>query len=950
MATQRIFLGWDAPALVSAADWLVGRAGGDGPIDLGGWVVVVPGRRAGRRLTELLLDCAERLGRPLTPPRTLTVGALPELLYRPAVPIADELTCRLAWAAALRGTDAHLLQRVLPEPPAAGDAGQWDALAAMVMRLHRELAGEALTFGDVARLGCQMDGFNDEPRWRALAEVHGRYRQQMQAIGRCDRSDARLDAARGGELCCERKLCLVGLSDMPGVVRAMLERAECEAHSLVQAPETLADRFDGWGAVISDAWLDAPIDIDEDCLRVAERPVDQAVELVRCLDGFEGRYSAEQITIGVGDDQLVSYLEQLLPEFGVPMRYAAGRPVARTGPYRLLSACGEYLRDSSYRAFAALLRHPDLSGWLLTHGGEGGALAPDAVDSWLTLLDRYYADHLQGRITERWLGAERVREPLRRVYEAVHRPELLGGLSGRGALSAWAEPIAQVLRSVYGAEAINRHTPEGRAVVAACAALGDGLQQLQGLPEALDGVCGADEAIALVLRLAEQAAVPPEADEAAVEILGWLELALDDAPAMVVVGFNEGAIPESRNADVFLPNGLRSVVGLPDNDRRYARDAHALSAIVRSRDDVALIAGRCTAAGDPLTPSRLMFAVDDEAAARRVVRFYGDEPRAASSLVPPDATPAARSAFVLPPERVVRAERPFEYLRVTDFRAVLTDPYRFCLARGLGLEPLDDLAVEMDGGVFGGLAHDVLERFGRSEVNDATEAGRIVSYLDGALDRLVVERFGRQPQPAVRVQLAQMRERLHRFAEWQAGWAEAGWRIAGVEVRFSERDAALVVDGEPMYLHGKIDRIDHRPDTGEWAVFDYKTSDKGAGPDETHRTKSGRWVDLQLPLYRHLLRCWFDESGRPRVAPESVDEVKLGYLLLPGRGEADTLAEASWGADVLASADNEAAGVVRLVRGGAFTYDPERRVSFDPFAELCGVEQFADDAEAGGEG
>lgn len=950
MATQRVFLGWDAPALKSAADWLIDRTGDAGPIDLSGWAVVTPGRRAGRRLTEILLERADALGRPLTPPRSLTVGSLPERLYRPPKPIADDLTCRLAWTAALRSTDGPTLQAVLPHPPDAEDASAWDALAAMVMRLHRELAGEAVTFADVAKRGYQMDGFHDEPRWRALAEVHDRYTRQLQAAGRCDRSDARLEAARSGGLCCEQALCLVGLSDMPAVVRTMLERAGGEAYALVQAPEALADRFDEWGVVRPEAWLAAHVDIDENRLRVTQRPVDQAADLVRCLAELSGRYSAEQITIGVGDEQLAPYLEQMLPAFGVPLRYAAGRPVAQTGPFRLLDACAEYLRDASHRAFAALLRHPDLSGWLLTHGGEDGPLPPDAIDSWLTLLDRYYADHLQGHVTERWLGVDRVREPLRRMYQAVHRPQLLGDLNGQRALSDWAEPIAQLLRSIYGGEAVNRFTPEGRAVVVACEALGDALEQLHGLPEPLDTSCGADRALSLVLRLAEQAAVPPEADQAAVEALGWLELRLDDAPAMVVVGFNEGAIPESRNADPFLPNSLRSAIGLPDNDRRYARDAHALGAILHARDDVALIAGRRTAEGDPLTPSRLMFAVDDETAAQRVVRFYGDEQRAASPLVPPDARPAERSAFMLPPRRIVQPDEPFEYLRVTDFRAVLADPFRFCLSRGLGLEPLDDMAVEMDGGLFGGLAHEVLERFGRSDFNDSTKPKKIAAYLDEALDRLVVERFGRRPQPAVRVQLAQLQQRLHRFAEWQARWAADGWRIARVELKFGEQEAALVVDGEPMYLHGKIDRIDHRPETGEWAVFDYKTSDKGAGPDETHRTRKGQWVDLQLPLYRHLLRYWVDGSGRPIVKPEAVDDVKLGYLLLPGRDEAGTLAEAAWDAKALREADEVAAEVVRIVRAGAFEFAPEQRVAFDLFSELCGVGQFTDDAAEGGEG
>ena len=69
--------------------------------------------------------------------------------------------------------------------------------------------------------------------------------------------------------------------------------------------------------------------------------------------------------------------------------------------------------------------------------------------------------------------------------------------------------------------------------------------------------------------------IPREAGEPAVEVLGWLELHLDDAPALVITGCNEGFLPTAVSSDPFLPEGLRRRLGLPDNARRYARDAYA---------------------------------------------------------------------------------------------------------------------------------------------------------------------------------------------------------------------------------------------------------------------------------------------------------------------------------------------------------------------------------------
>ena len=92
-----------------------------------------------------------------------------------------------------------------------------------------------------------------------------------------------------------------------------------------------------------------------------------------------------------------------------------------------------------------------------------------------------------------------------------------------------------------------------------------------------------------------------------------------------------------------------------------------------------------------------------------------------------------------------------------------------------------------------------------------------------------MSRFGKAPLPAIRVQVEQLRRRLHRFARWQADWAANGWRVEWVEGRRvgceslpEEREAEIVVDAQPMALHGRIDRVDVQPSTGRRVIIDYK--------------------------------------------------------------------------------------------------------------------------------
>ncbi|HID21707.1 MAG TPA: hypothetical protein EYP14_04825, partial [Planctomycetaceae bacterium] len=92
MSIQRVFMGWSQPALEQAGCYLLDHSVDDAQADLRRVVAVVPGARAGRRLLEILVDLVEQRDVALFPPRIVTVGELPELLYVAKRPFADDLT------------------------------------------------------------------------------------------------------------------------------------------------------------------------------------------------------------------------------------------------------------------------------------------------------------------------------------------------------------------------------------------------------------------------------------------------------------------------------------------------------------------------------------------------------------------------------------------------------------------------------------------------------------------------------------------------------------------------------------------------------------------------------------------------------------------------------------------------------------------------------------------
>jgi hypothetical protein len=108
-------------------------------------------------------------------------------------------------------------------------------------------------------------------------------------------------------------------------------------------------------------------------------------------------------------------------------------------------------------------------------------------------------------------------------------------------------------------------------------------------------------------------------------------------------------------------------------------------------------------------------------------------------------------------------------------------------------------------------------------------------------------------------------------------------------------------------LSGKIDRIDIHESGDRVAILDYKSSEKAWLPRQSHCKGDGTWRDLQLPLYRSLIK------------PLGLcGEITLGYFNIPRDLEQVGVAEASWSAEELESADKAACAVVSAVLRGEF--------------------------------
>ncbi len=651
---RRRFIGWNEPTVVKAVDELFRRYVEGDAWDMRDVVIVLPSGLAKRRLQELLAlramgtsanmqaastdgataDDSERENRRkmMYPPQIVTGGQLPEELYVAKFPFASDLVQVLTWVSALQKTDLELLQRIVPVPPPISASEQWLELGKLISTVHRELASDRLDFKSVA---AALGNHPEAPRWQAMADIQSTYLGLLDGLGLWDIQTARLMALEYREPKTTKQIIVIGAVDLNKSQRGFLDAVAKHVEIWVAAPESHAAMFDAFGCLDSEQWQDAVLELPQDCLLVGNSPADQADLTAACLAELGDSFHTRDVTIGIPDATLVPTLQHQLSLCGVTARNGAGTPLSQSEPASLLSLIGKYVLQRSFSSFAALVRHPAVGNVLLQQkavhkkperrnatADRRGTL--DLPENWLAEFDRYCQEVLPKSIddyvNEKIDGAH--------VYTLVTGAvtKWLGKLGARSLpLSQWVQPLLQVLKAAYQGQLCDLDKPEDQAIYNAAQQVCSLIVGLRDIPTVLEPEMTIGELIDWLLRSMSGKLVPESSNETAIEMLGWLELSLDDAPALILTGVHDGVVPESVNADAFLPNQLRRQLGMMDNGRRYARDMYSMQVILHARKHFRIVVGKADHQGDPLVPSRLLLACGLADLPTRVLQLVSDD-------------------------------------------------------------------------------------------------------------------------------------------------------------------------------------------------------------------------------------------------------------------------------------------------------------------------------------
>lgn len=900
MPTQRVFLDWNQPALTQAADWLLAQP------TLAGHLLVMPGSRAGRRLMELML--AKSGGYLTDPPAFATIGSLADKLITDLPAITCPSALQLLLVQAVQQLDETALCQLTPKVPQASQTLAWLSLIGPIQRLLTMLGSAGLSPNQIMQQQIDWSETRQHERWEVITAIYGNYVQLLEEHDLHDLNLERIKAIDEHRIAYDGPITLIGTVDINPLTGQMLGQVADQCTALIHAPEQQASHFGSLGQLHIDYWAHQPLNIPTDMRIVTNQPTDQITAMLSDLDQINktNDLSCDQLTIGVADEQMGPLVEQLTEASGLPTRWHQQRDILLSRPVTLLTAITQYAQSQLTMDLTFLLRHPDIQQYLYQN-------LPD-LDH--TMLDEYMSEHLQNRISDKSPGMGPKQQIL--LEANAHIRQLTTKFLGQqGNLAHWAQQIGQLLSTLYADRQLKPHDPQDTLLIEPLTHIARTLRDWHASPAALDDIAGnldIQQATELLRGELANTPLPSPSHEPVAEILGWLELHLDDAPYLYMLNFNEGFVPGDVRIDPFLPDSVCEKLGITSDKSRLARDRYMLEAIMHSRKRLVLIAGQVNLRNEPMLPSRLMLQCDDNRLAKTVINYFQAPPR----LDPPLLPSRDQSDFLL--HRPIPPDQPINQLPVTAFKDYIQCPYRFYLKHVQKLRTQEEYVPELSTLAIGNLAHHIFETFGKSDWIDCTDPVALDQYFSELLDKFCDQHYGKNPLPAVMIQREQLRLRLSVFAKEQARMRSQGWIIIPSQIE-SKHSVQLIVDDQPFTLIGRIDRMDRHQTTGQLRIMDYKTGENSKSPDEKHRRKeTGQiktWIDLQLPLYRVL------------AASEIYDnKVQLGYCQLGKDLTKIGFDSADWTPDELDVAMATAMQIIRDIRKGLF-WPPHDPPAFD---------------------
>lgn len=827
------------------------------PIDLGGTLVLTPTSGAARRIRYALAKEGV-----LAPRFSQAMRAL----LPKGETFASAMEQEAAWATVIKEAKTATLYSLFGDNIPASENELLKA-GGVLRDLCNLLAEAAL---DLHTIEIPESDFDDSSRWQSLHSLYAQYLSALDKWELKDPNDERIKHIQNPDVSIQR-LVIACIPDLPQAMQLFAERLienGVTVDLLIWQPGHTKRMFDEWGRPNPQAWSEHIIEMQPEVIKQVKEPIEET----RLVVDFALRAAPTgDYAIVMGDPNLGNAFKTEFWSRGGTAFLPEGERLLHSEAAILLLEWESFRKSHDLRTLRRLLEIPAFAQWLDTNNDRPQAIALSACDALLS--QSVVATLKQGRAV--------TAVPLPKNARPAEKKARREGRALLAAVQSYIQVTGLQLLSILCEEGMLKTSDASERVLE----IGNNLHQSPVFQEWDDGIM---PSFVRALR-DEQLPKPPSAG--AVEINGWLEAPWLEAGRLALCGLIEGCLPSTLDGHPFLPDSLRSELGLTDNAARFARDAYLLDCLLHTRapGELQCFSSKFDSSGNPNRPSRLLLSCHSNELPKRTLQLTGK----VSSIA---KRPLRQNNWLwqLPVSTIPKVEK----ITPTQFKDYLACPFRFCLKHVLKLDAFTPSAREMDAAAFGIIMHSALENFGKQAIGMGEKMLEmkediIKKYVLDAFTEIVHARFGGQPAPAVRIQIENARTRLIAFARVQADIFKEGWMIIDAEKKLNA-DAETGLNIGPLKLSGIIDRIDYHPQTGAWRIMDYKTFSSDGSPANKHlgsishkwmqrdaielnigkRRYSKTWKDLQLPLYRFIL-------GHLKRDQLNGKEPTTAYFILP---------------------------------------------------------------------
>lgn len=297
------------------------------------------------------------MGAIVLPPRTATVGGLPEAIMTRRPNVASALERAASWRAALLQLPEDLRVKLCYSEFVEGDLSRGLVLFDELDSLWQELAAQGMTFADVEVKVRELGLDFEEERWNFLAQSQRAYFSALKGNNLEDLHHFRLRVKEEQLIQDFEQLYLIACVDLPKIHQGLLEMSGIPITVLSYCGEEYREGFDSWGRLKSEYWKDLSLEIPERSVARCSNSSDQAFSAIQQIADWSVR-NPDDVSLGVVDEDCLPILEQAFESQGISFRSSVGSAPESSPIYSLLQILVELCDQDAYAAFARFVRHP----------------------------------------------------------------------------------------------------------------------------------------------------------------------------------------------------------------------------------------------------------------------------------------------------------------------------------------------------------------------------------------------------------------------------------------------------------------------------------------------------------------------------------------------------------------------------------------------------------------